>query len=544
MRYSTELRKHLTETPQTKPIPGAEQRMVKNDAGGYAFDAGPWVMLDRFLLIGTEGGTYYIGQRDLTVRNAENVIECLKLDGQKVVSRVVEISEAGRAPSNDPALFVLALAMSPQYADTETRRAAAVALPRVARTASHLFTFVAEVDQLRGWGSFLSRSVGAWYEDKPVDRLGYQVIKYQQRQGWSHRDLLRKVRPRNSDVEHDALYRYITHGPDGLDSAQWEVGLPRIVQGVEAVKSAKTEADVIGIVREFRLTHEMVPTQWKKSPAVWEALLYGMPIFAMVRNLGAMTANGLLTPNSDAVVHVVRKLTNAEAVTKSRIHPISVLKALRTYDNGQGFRGRLSWRPVQAVSGALEDTFYMAFDNIEPTGKRYVLGLDVSSSMSSSWGMGSAVKGMAGMHAAELAAAMMMVTVRSERLVEPVAFAHDLRPFPITRHDSLTKVQETADRMNFGGTDCAQPMLYALRNGISADAFVIYTDNETWYGNIHPMQALTMYRDQTGIPAKLVVVGMTGQRYSIADPKDPGTLDVVGFDTSFPAFLSKFVASE
>lgn len=539
MTYAEILQEHRTKTPQDKPIPGAEHRMIKNDAGGYAFDIGPWAMLDRFLLIGSEAGTYYVDKRQLTARNADNVIACLKTDGQSVVARVAEFSKRGRAPSNDPALFVLALAMSPDYADADTRRAAALALPAVARTASHLFTFIAEVTALRGWGKFLRKAVAAWYEDKQPARLAYQIVKYQQRQGWSHRDVLRQSHPRGDEYHHAALYRYATHGIDGMTREQ-QLVLPSIVEGVEAIKTADNETTVIKLIEDYRLTHEMVPNRWKKSPAVWEAMLHEMPLFAMVRNLGAMTANGLLTPNSQAVSHVITNLGDATAIERSRLHPMSVLKAMRTYRNGQGFRGRLTWTPVQSILGSLESAFYMSFDNVEATGKRFVLGLDVSSSMSWSGGK---VATMSNMTAAEIAAAMLMVIVRSEPMTESVAFSTQLMPFPVTRHDSLAQVMDQADRMNFGGTDCAQPMLYALRNGIEADVFVILTDNETWYGQVHPQQALQLYREETGIPAKLVVVGMTGQRYSIADPNDPGTLDVVGFDTSTPALLAEFAAS-
>lgn len=95
--------------------------------------------------------------------------------------------------------------------------------------------------------------------------------------------------------------------------------------------------------------------------------------------------------------------------------------------------------------------------------------------------------------------------------------------------------------MPFGGTDCALPMLYALERGIEADAFLIYTDSETWHGEVHPVQALRMYRERTGIPAKLVVVGMVSNGFSIADPDDAGTLDVVGFDTATPALIADFL---
>ena len=43
------------------------------------------------------------------------------------------------------------------------------------------------------------------------------------------------------------------------------------------------------------------------------------------------------------------------------------------------------------------------------------------------------------------------------------------------------------------------------------------------------------------IDAKLVVVGMTATQFSIADPADPGMLDVVGFDAAAPEIISQFV---
>ena len=69
---------------------------------------------------------------------------------------------------------------------------------------------------------------------------------------------------------------------------------------------------------------------------------------------------------------------------------------------------------------------------------------------------------------------------------------------------------------------------------------MIYTDNETWAGEIHPHQALIEYRRKMGIPARLIVVAMTATGFSIADPEDAGMLDVVGFDTAVPNLISEF----
>jgi 60 kDa SS-A/Ro ribonucleoprotein len=105
----------------------------------------------------------------------------------------------------------------------------------------------------------------------------------------------------------------------------------------------------------------------------------------------------------------------------------------------------------------------------------------------------------------------------------------------------LTDAVKAVSNLPFGGTDCALPMLYALEHGIEVDAFHVYTDNETWAGAVHPVKALQQYRQKTGIPAKLVVVGMTATGFSIADPNDAGMLDIVGFDAGAPAVMADFI---
>jgi 60 kDa SS-A/Ro ribonucleoprotein len=83
-------------------------------------------------------------------------------------------------------------------------------------------------------------------------------------------------------------------------------------------------------------------------------------------------------------------------------------------------------------------------------------------------------------------------------------------------------------------------MLYALQHNLKVDVFVVLTDSETWFGQIHPVQALRRYREKLGIAAKLIVVGMVANRFSIADPADAGMLEVVGFDTAVPSLIHDF----
>ncbi|HER54517.1 MAG TPA: TROVE domain-containing protein, partial [Candidatus Bathyarchaeota archaeon] len=115
----------------------AREDQVKNRAGGYVWQVDCWTSLDRFLILGAEGSTYYVGEKKLVKENAKAIGECLKQDGLRTVARVTEISQAGRAVKNDPAVFCLAMAAG--HSDSEVRKAALQALPKVCRIGTDLF---------------------------------------------------------------------------------------------------------------------------------------------------------------------------------------------------------------------------------------------------------------------------------------------------------------------------------------------------------------------------------------------------------------------
>jgi 60 kDa SS-A/Ro ribonucleoprotein len=293
---------------------------------------------------------------------------------------------------------------------------------------------------------------------------------------------------------------------------------------------------IVKLIEEYDLPREALPTEVLNDVKVWDALLRKMPMTAMIRNLGKMSSIGLLKTNlSDEVKHVVANLTNPNALKKARVHPISLLVALKTYEKGHGDKGSLAWKPVSHIVDALNDAFYMAFDHVEPTGQNWMLALDVSGSMAS------AVAGKTSLTAAEAVAAMAMVTARVEPNYEIVGFAQTIKDLKISRQDRLDAVLRKTSHQNFGSTDCAAAVLHALNNDIRVDTFVIYTDNETWAGRDgHPVQVLRRYRKETGIAAKMIVVATTATEVSIADPSDAGMLDVAGFDPTVPQVMAEF----
>lgn len=511
-------------TPQSEAIPGTDQ--VANSAGGFSWEASRWDRLMRFLVLGTEGGSYYASESALTRENATNLLACVHDDGPRVVRTIVEVSEAGRAPKNDPALFALALASS--EGNDETRRAAFDALPRVARIGTHLFHFIEYRKAFGGWGRGMRTAVGLWYLGMDADRLAYQLIKYRQRDGWTHRDVLRLSHPSADGPQHAALLAWAAGKGDSEAHP--------LIEAFMRVQASDDVGEVAGLIREHRLPREAIPPDMLTSPVVWEAMLdSGMPLTAMIRNLGVMTSRGVLGPGASANATVLAALGNGEAIRKARVHPIQVLAALIAYRNGHGARGSTVWHPVPQIVDALDGAFYTSFGNVEPTGKRTLLALDVSGSME----MGS-VSGVPGLTPRVGSAAMALVTAKSEPAYHTVGFSHELIDLPISPRQRLDDVVRTVSGLRFGGTDCALPMLWALENGYAFDTFVVYTDSETWAGRAHPSQALQQYRQKTGIAAKLVVVGMEGNRFTIADPRDPGMLDVVGFDTRTPQAIAEF----
>jgi 60 kDa SS-A/Ro ribonucleoprotein len=537
-------------TAQTCPLPGANQ--VQMRSGGYGWEVDDWVKLDRFLVLGTEGGTFYVGEAKLTARSAQAVLRCLQADGPRVVQRIVEISQAGRAPKNDPALF--ALAMCAKLGDEATRAAAYKALPEVARIGTHLFHFV---EYCKGFGGLggngFKRAVARWYTDKDAARLALQAVKYQQRDGWSHRDLLRLAHIKAPTAEHQAIFQWIVKGWSAEAEPVTEGAEKlRLIHAFELAKRAEKPSELARLVADHRLPHEAVPNRFKGHAAVWEALLPSMPPGAMLRNLNKLTAVGLLSNTSAATARVREVLGDARTLERARVHPMAVLLALKTYQAGRGFRGKLNWKPVGRIVDALDEAFYLAFRAVQPTEQRLCLALDVSGSM------GAAVSSTKFLSCKEAAGAMALVTANVEPSYEMVAFtsggrgcvtfgktygwATGVSPVSITPRMRLDSVLRKLEKLPMGGTDCALPMRWATKTRTPVDCFVIYTDNESWAGDVHVDQALRDYRQRMGIGAKLVSVALSGDRFSVANPDDAGQLDVVGFDTATPNVISDFIS--
>ena len=532
-------------THQSQP---ATPTQVRNNAGGYAFAVSDTTRVMRFLLLGSETPTYYASAQTLTAQNAAAVIRMAQADHAGLLNLILDVDQANRAPKHDPLLFALAIACA--TGDADERGQACALIPTLCRTLDHLALLVTYTENQRGWGRAFRRGVAAWYEGQHASSLAYSAAKYHgQRSGWSHSDIIRKAHPKVVDDRAlNAVIAWI-RGPQ----TKWaydQDALPAICEVSDDLRRAATGAQAGDIIRnaEVTLSWEMLPTYLHNDPQVWRELLHdgSVPLRALIRQLGRLTRLGVL---DDPIIaqSIASRLSDPVHVTRSRIHPMNALVALKTYASGSGRQGK-PFAPHPLILDALDDTYTLAHACATPTHKRHLLALDVSGSMNVPVGTGV-------MTAREVSSALALTTLRVEgsALTRVVAFTSErgfsaggasLKPLAISPRQRVDDIVAMTDRLPFGGTDCSLPMVEAKKKGWEVDTFVIYTDSETWAGRIHPFQALREYRAASRIDARLIVVALTSTGFSIADPDDPGMLDVVGFDAALPQLIARFSARE
>lgn len=545
-----------TAVPQKEVIPGRESDMTKNYAGAWAFKVDKWTALNRLLTIGSEGGTYHADERQMTLDNIKSVDACLNEDGPRVVRELVEISTRGRAPKNDQAILVLARALKYQgKGDGDgqalaTRRAAERAVNKVCRIGTHIFQLAEAIEAFGGWGRLTTRAIANWYDEKTPDQIAFQATKYQQRESWSHKDLLKLSHIlRNSADSSLTSTRARVYGwiLDRNERVKFDNDKPAILEGFERVQAETSPSAVASLIRTYGLQRELIPTQFLNETVVWEALLEKMPIGAMIRNLGKMSSIGVLDPFSEWESHVVAQLTDGQHLRAARVHPINILIAMKTYSQGHGVRGSLTWKVNQRIVDALDTAFYEAFENIEPINKRVLVAIDKSGSMLSS---ASATI----LSAQEAAAVMAMVVVRKASNYHVIGYdAEGGYNWRRRDHSGLVELH-ISPKMRLdtivaslphdgGGTDASLPFKWLVNNNATVDAVALFSDGESWAGHNHAALAVKGYRDKFNPNTLFVTCDTIASQTQLHDNLDKLAFHSSGFDEISPVLIQRFISS-
>ncbi|QKG22898.1 TROVE domain-containing protein [Actinomadura verrucosospora] len=480
-------------TPQNKPVPGRETEQVRNNAGGYGFTKDLWTRLEDFLILGT---TYYVGEDKLTLDNAQAVLDAVAADGVRGVDLAVEVSAARppRAPKNRPALFVLAAAAA--CGDTETKQVVKGALAKVARPTDHFASFFGYWKNLAGKptgngtapviGRAMRTTLSSWFLHGDVDQVAWRVCKARQRktpagEAFALRDALRIAHPKADGPARRALFGWVAGNVSDADA---RAQVPAIDAFLTA-QAATHPVDAIDVVRERGVPWEFLAGSVLTDAGVWDALVDTVGMTALMRNLSRMTRLGTLTPMGDATRRAAARLTNADALAKARIHPMDLFLALRVYRAGRAQPNPRAefqtWSPVPAVVDALEGAYELSFRHIEPSGRRLLIAVDSSGSMTWS-GVRSGGVPLGSCH--EVANAMAVILNRIEggnaHVIDVDTSVHASR---VTARTNLREVASWSP--SGGGTDLSLPFQWARKQRLDVDGVVVFTNNETWAGRPH-----------------------------------------------------------
>ena len=521
-------------TPQNKPIPGRESEMIKGRSGGYMFEAGIWQTLRRCLLIGTAQSTYYANKRELTDDFVDTLKKAIASDPQRVAQEIVYASDGRSINNSAPILALVLLSMD---STSTAKQAFSPIFPQVVRTGSHFYEWLSYTKSMRGFGKVMKEVGKAWLSREDVKGLAYQLLKYQQRHGFSHRDALRLFHVKPVTEDHDRLYNWVVNGWSELPEAIPSEATKQI-WWYEWLKRHPEQTH--RAIAEGRLTHEMAAPVGKMDRQAWQLLFETMPIGAMLRNLGSLTQLQVL--RADSVENLNRLeavLNNKQYLRKGRIHPLDILKALKTYNSGGKLgRSKKTWNPVPRVADILEKALELAFEVVEPTNKVFLHAVDISGSMSYN------TVDSVGLSCCEIATAMALVTAKAEKNYVIRGFSTQFIDLKISRRDSFSSALKKAKDKNFGGTDASVAYDWAIKNNFKADIICFWTDNESWAGRKHPSQALKEYRRQVNPDAKAVYVTLAPYNITLVDPQDKNSWDLAGFDPGTPRLIQMLANGE
>jgi len=531
-----------------------DTEQVTNRAGGFTYDVGLRGQLDRWFMLGPGGasGTYYASEREMTRENATVIQKLIDQgDGEFIVKRAIEMR--GRVPKVEPMIFALAMVMAGK--DDGAKNAVANNLTKICWTGTQFFQFVSAVKQMRGWGRAFRQAVQNWYLSKSALGLAKNLTKYRNREGWRHRDVLLMGHVRAKDPDQNLVLKYIVArdkgNPDQIDkavAAVMESSSPaaEYLQSIEQLCAYAAEGNIVAaqdLISEQKLPREVLPTQMLKMPETWAALLPEMGGQALLRNLGNLSRVSLLVPGSMEARFVANRISDSDWVKQEHLHPVFIFTAWNTYKQGRGIRSQgEGWQVTPAVVSALEKAFYASFKNVTPIGKPMMLSLDVSGSMT----MGNVI-GMEGVMPIEAEALMAMVRLKVERPGDVIVsgFDTDYYDIPLRSEMSLDDVLWTMKSTRWGGgTDAAVGIKQALKNGWKLDYFEVHTDNESWTGDTHVVQAMNRYRKEVNPDVRMSVFAYTSTRNTLAKPGAGYMLDVIGFDTAAPDIVSSFARRE
>ncbi|WP_172253629.1 TROVE domain-containing protein [Saccharibacillus deserti] len=330
----------------------------------------------------------------------------------------------------------------------------------------------------------------------------YWAIKYGGRgRGYNLGDAIATAHPIPTDERQQALFRYLRGHETTL------ADLPQIA-AVQQLKKAGKDKERIRLIREGKLPYETVTGAVTANKKIWEALLYQMPTFALLRHLNLLDREGLLE-HPQHLRYVVERLSDAEALRKSKILPLRFAAAY----------GQVK-HPV--VKEALAQAVDLTFQSLPKLPGRTAILLDISGSMDGEYLRTGSV----------FALALYKKTGGNSVFLTFDHEVHDPQP---SRNASIM-LQASRIRAR-GGTDTGAPMRRLAELQEYVDQIIIITDEQQNEGSPFYTE-LQRYRAKINRKAMAFVVDLSPYRGAMVPKEDLNTHYIYGWSDQVLAYIS------
>lgn len=330
----------------------------------------------------------------------------------------------------------------------------------------------------------------------------YWAIKYGGRgRGYNLGDAVATAHPIPVDERQQALFRYLRGRETSL--AQ----LPQIA-AVEQLKRASKDKEKIRLIREGKLPYETVTGAITANKKIWEALLYQMPTFALLRHLNTFEREGLFE-KPQHLRYAVERLTDAEALRKSKILPMRFATA---YDQVKR----------AALKEALAEAVELTFASLPDIPGRTAILLDISGSMEGEYLRTGSVFALA-LH--KKTGGNSVFLLFDDRV-------HDPKP------SKTASIMGQAARIKArGGTDTGLPVRRLTELQENVDQIIMITDEQQNQGSPF-YRELRNYRSKINRNAQAFIVDLAPYRRSMVPAEDENTYYIYGWSDQVLPYIS------
>ncbi len=507
--------------------PKPASALIQNEAGGQAYALPARHALAQLVATGTLSQTYYV---DATVQLEQVKALCADLDATFIAKAAIYARQT--AYMKDMPVLLLAILSGRE----DGAAALKAAFPKVIDNGKQLRNFV----QILRSGAVGRRSLGSLPKKLVGDWLSHasdqQLLSASIGQEPSLADVIRLTHPKPVTREQEAFFAYVIGRP-------YEVAmLPETVRELLAFHGDATRPipDVpLQLLMGLGLTRE----QW--------ALVARRGSWQMVRmNLNTFARYGVFHL-PEMVEVIAAKLTDAEAIQRSRVFPYQLLMTWASLDQAV----------PEAIKKALEQAMELALNHVPVLEGRVVVAVDVSGSMASpvtGYRQGATTKLRCVDATALFAAALKRVNPQvrimpfDTRLHEeaiswlPVPFL-DYFAVKGWQNPPVFELAAFLAGKGGGGTSCALPLAKLNREKAWADTVIYFSDNESWVGAGRPngtaMMAEWEVLKKRNPNARLICVDVQPYAHTQVQER-PDVLNIGGFGDAVFRLIGSFAAGE